>query len=100
MLNPTPPDLRLDAHGRPYFLWDVDWSDERFRRELALADDGLRVELIAKLMRQAKPDDVFEYVQVSEVVRLWDRLSPRLGNQRPFWEWIFGRWRELGHVQG
>jgi hypothetical protein len=99
MLNPTPPDRRLDASGRPYFLWDVDWTDERFRRELAQADDDLRVELVAKLMRQAKPDDVFEYVPLAEILRLWDDLVPRLGAQRAFWLWLVGRWRELGHVR-
>lgn len=98
MLNPTPLHHRLDAEGRPYFLWDVDWTDDRFRRELAEADDALRVELLAKLMRQAKPDDVFEYVAFAEVLRLWDRLVPRLGDKREFWVWIVGRWRELGRA--
>jgi hypothetical protein len=98
MLNPTPLDRRLDSRGRPYFLWDVDWTDERFRQELAAADDDLRVELVAKLMRQAKPDDVFEYVPLSEVHRLWDRVVPRLGAQRPFWVWLIERWRAAEHV--
>lgn len=100
MLNPTPLSRRLDAQGRPYFLWDVDWTDERLRRELADADDDLRVELVAKLMRQAKPDDVFEYVHLAEVLRLWDRIVPRLGAQRAFWVWLVECWRELGHVRG
>lgn len=98
MLNPTPISQRLDAQGRPYFLWDLDWTDERFRQELRAADDATRVELIAKLMRQAKPDDVFEYVSAAEVLRLWDAIVPRLGKQRDFWVWLFGRWRELGLV--
>lgn len=100
MLHPTPPDRRLDAKGRPYFLWDVDWTDERFRSELASADDDVRVELVAKLMRQAKPDDVFEYVSLDEVLRLWEQIVPRLGAQRPFWVWLVGRWRELAHDRG
>jgi hypothetical protein len=95
MLNRTPLERRLDAQGRPYFLWDVDWTDARFRAELAAADDALRVELVAKLMRQAKPDDVFEYVTLAEVERLWDDLVPRLGAQRAFWVWIVGQWRAL-----
>jgi hypothetical protein len=98
MLNPTPLERRLDAQGRPYFLWDVDWTDERFRRELAQADDDVRVELIAKLMRQAKPDDVFEYVRLDDVLAVWDRLVPRLGAQRDFWVWLIGRWRENRHA--
>lgn len=100
MLHPTPPDQRLDEMGRPYFLWDLDWTEDRFRRELVDADDDVRVELVAKLMRQAKPDDVFEYVELSEVLRLWERLVPRLGLQRAFWVWLVERWREAGHVRG
>lgn len=97
MLHPTPLDQRVDAHGRPYFLWDVDWTEDRFRHELATANDTVRVALIAKLMRQAKPDDVFEYVTLAEVERAWDALVPQLGAQRPFWVWLIGRWRAAGH---
>ncbi len=94
MMNPTPHHLRVDAQGRPYFLWDVDWTEERFVSELATADDDVRVELVAKLMRQAKPDDVFEYVSFPEVQRLWERVEPRLGKQRPFWTWIVAQWSD------
>lgn len=93
-------DARLDAQGRPYFLWDLDWTDARFRHELATTDDATRAELVAKLMRQAKPDDVFDYVSFAELERLWPQLVPRLGRQRDFWVWIVSRWRELRGVAG
>ena len=95
MLNPTPLERRVDAQGRPCFLSDVDSTDARFRAELATADDALREELVAKLMRQARPDDLFEYVTLAQVEWLWDELVPRLGAQRAFWVWMVGLWRAL-----
>jgi hypothetical protein len=32
-------------------------------------------EAVAKLMRLAKPDDVFEFVRVADIVELWPRLE-------------------------
>jgi hypothetical protein len=32
-------------------------------------------EAVAKLMRQAKPDDVFQFVRVADIVELWPRLE-------------------------
>ena len=32
-------------------------------------------EAIAKLIRLAKPDDVFQFVRVADIVELWPRLE-------------------------
>ena len=34
VLNPTSPERLVDARGRPYFLWDVDMTIDRFRELL------------------------------------------------------------------
>jgi hypothetical protein len=34
MLAPTPRERLVDAHGRPYFLWDVDMTLDEFERAL------------------------------------------------------------------
>lgn len=96
MWNPTPDSRRLDAEGRPYFLWDCDLSEAKFRDLLAQDDDAVKAVLLAKLMRQAKPDDVFLYTSEAEIRRLWLRILPHLGKSRAFWQWLLAAWEKLG----
>jgi hypothetical protein len=92
MLNPTPLERLLDPQGRPYFLWDCSWSDSEFREMLRDADPDVRAALIGKLMRQAKPDDVFLYITEADIRAHWERLQPHLGKTREFWTWILTIW--------
>lgn len=95
MLNPTPDTRLFDPQGRPYFLWDCDLDDAEFRQGLQDPDTQVRAALIGKLMRQAKPDDVFRYVSESQVRAHWDAVQPYLGKSRDFWVWLFGVWSEM-----
>jgi len=96
ILNPTAPDRMVDAAGRPYFLWDVDMTPEWFRAGLRDPDLDVRAYLVGKLMRQAKPDDVFLFVRLKDIVELWPRLERFLGRSLPMWRWLLERWREEG----
>ncbi len=91
-LYPTPDDRLVDAKGRPYFLWDCDMTLEAFRVQLATAPENGRAYLIGKLMRQAKPDDVFSFVTADEIAALWPKLHRYLGRQRAFWTWLLDYW--------
>ena len=67
--------------------------EDRLRRA---GRDG-RAYLVGKLMRQAKPDDVFSFVRVEEIVDLWSDLERYLGRERAFWRWLLEYWGfELG----
>jgi hypothetical protein len=92
ILSPTAPDKLIDAQGRPYFLWDCDMDLAQFRHLLQTGTRAERAYLVGKLMRQAKPDDVFTFVRLTEVADLWPLLHGYLGNTRRFWTWILGRW--------
>lgn len=95
-LNPTPPERMVDAQGRPYFLWDVDMTLERFRELLRDPNPETRAYAIGKLMRQARPDDVFSFVSVAEIRENWERLEGYLGRTREFWRWLLTTWQEQG----
>ena len=88
-LSFTPAERQIDALGRPYFLWDCDLTMEEFRARLEDPDPEVRAHLVGKLMRQAKPDDVFLYVRPREIRELWPRLLRYLGRTRDFWTWLF-----------
>ena len=92
VLNPTRKDLLTDDQGRPYFLWDVDLTLDAFRSNLRTRGRAERAYLVGKLMRQAKPDDVFEFVTLAEVRDLWPDLVGYLGRTREFWTWLLAEW--------
>lgn len=100
MLNPTPREKLLDAAGRPYFLWDCDLTLADFQRVLRDPDPEVRAYWIGKLMRQAKPDDVFQFSTAPEIEEHWPLLERYLGDSREFWTWIFRTWREHPRATG
>lgn len=87
MIAPTPTAKLCDARGRPYFLWDCDVTLTELRAHLASADDARRGYWLAKVMRQAKPDDAIAIAGLAEMRRLWLRIERGLGRQRDFWAW-------------
>lgn len=95
VLNPTPRERLCDPQGRPYFLWDVDTTLDEFRHAMATATPAVRASLLGKLMRQARPDDVFTFVSADEIAASWHDVERYLGRARPFWHWLLRRWRLL-----
>jgi hypothetical protein len=98
LLAPTPPDRMVDANGRPYFLWDEDLTIDKFRALLVDPDLEVRAYYVGKLMRQAKPDDVFTFVKLAEIKTLFPFVVRYLGRSREFWTWLLGRWNALPDV--
>ncbi|HUH04812.1 MAG TPA: hypothetical protein VML75_22600 [Kofleriaceae bacterium] len=96
VLAPTPPDRLVDERDRPYFLWDEDMTIAEFRDRLADPDPEVRAYFIGKLMRQAKPDDVFSFVTLDEICELRPSIERYLGRTKEFWLWLLDRWRPPG----
>jgi hypothetical protein len=92
ILAPTPLDRMVDPSGRPYFLWDDDMTLDTFRARLRDADAEVRAYFLGKLMRQAKPDDVFTFVTVAELRANFSLVERYLGQSRPFWTWLLDQW--------
>lgn len=95
MLSPTPREWLIDADRRPTFLWDVDTTEDELRVLLRDPDAEVRAYWVGKLLRQAKPDDVFGYVGWEEITAAWPLIEGRLGRQGAFWAWWMRR-REQG----
>jgi hypothetical protein len=98
VLAPTPPERLVDQAGRPYFLWDCELTLDEFRARLQHPDTDVRAYHIGKLMRQAKPDDVFSFVSLELIAGQWSRLARYLGERRAFWEYFFEAWERQGRV--
>jgi hypothetical protein len=92
-------DLR-DENAIPYFLWDAPMSVRELRERLRTASEPERVRLIGTILREARDMDVWEWVTLDEVLRLWPQLQRHLGRRRAFWEFLLSRWRQQGLLHG
>ena len=96
VLSPTPPERMLDSRGRPYFLWDCAMTLQRFEELLRGSDPETHAYLVGKLMRQAKPDDVFTFVRLDEIAAAWPCIVRHLGRTRAFWTWwLADQWKVI-----
>lgn len=89
-----------DEEGVPYFLWDDPMTVRELRQRLHESSEPERVRLIARILREARDTDVWPWVSLNELVRLWPKLLPLLGRRRAFWEFLLAQWRAQGLIHG
>ncbi|MDX2030039.1 MAG: hypothetical protein SF339_05180 [Blastocatellia bacterium] len=80
----------------PYFLWDEPMTVAEFRQRLQTASLPEQNRLLAKLLREARDTDVWQFISPIEVWRRWATLAPQLGRRRGFWEFLFSHWHQEG----
>lgn len=83
---------------RPYFLWDVRTTEAELRERLHEADPDIRAQWQARIMREARFDDVWQYITLEDVLRDWEQIRRHLGRQRGFWEFLLQGWRDDGLI--
>jgi hypothetical protein len=93
--RPLGTDLQ-DPDTRSWFLRDEDLSVRELRALLADERHPRWVELAAKVMREARDDQVWLFLTVDRVAARYADLAPRLGRRRPFWDELLGAWRRHG----
>lgn len=91
-------DLRR-ADERPYFLWDEELTVRELRQALHGQDESERMRLLAKLLREARDDEVWQLITPSEVAAALPRIAHRLGRRRVFWEFLIAGWRADGLLE-
>lgn len=82
----------------PYFLWDEPMTIGEFRQRLQTASPAEQTRLLAKLLREARDTDVWQFVLPAEVWRRWPVLAPQLGRRRAFWEFLLSQWQREGLI--
>ena len=96
-VRPLTTDLTDDGL-RPYFLWDEDTSIAELQAALVGDDEGERLRLLGKLLREARDTDVWRFVTPKEVAKALPFLERHLSRRRRFWEYVIERWRAHGLV--
>ena len=100
LLRTTPQDAMVDARGRPYFLWDCDLTMDQLHEALASDDRPTRLTMLAKVLRQARPEDALTFVGRAELVQLEPELRPQLGERAGFWQFWCEVWRTRSEAAG
>ena len=81
---------------RPYFLWDVPITEAELRERLCDPDADTRAQWQARIMREARYEDVWSYLTLAEILRDWSDIRRHLGRRRAFWEYLLEGWRKDG----
>lgn len=87
-----------DPETRPWFLWDEDLSVRDLQEILADETHPRWLDLAAKVMREARDDQVWRFLTVGCVAARYPELTPRLGRRRGFWDYILRAWRRHGLI--
>jgi len=82
----------------PYICWDRHWTVGEIRRRLADQATGEKFRVLAWLMRELKPSEVWLFTSPRVVYTQFDDIKPWLGRSRNFWAYILGTWHELGKI--
>jgi hypothetical protein len=87
-------DFSLD-NRRPYFLFDEDLSVAELRQRLSNGNSAERLRLIAKILREAHEDDVWEFLTLKEFLDIYPEVSSLLGRRRQYWQQLYNSSRRI-----
>jgi hypothetical protein len=79
------------------FAWDRPETAESLRERLAAStgEDWLRT---VAWLREARVDQVWQFVTLRQVADAFPQLGPMLGRRRPVWEHLLRSAHELGRL--
>jgi hypothetical protein len=80
---------------RPYFIWNADLSEKDVRAILRGEHGELeRVQMIAQVMQNARFEDIWNYIQVEDIVDNWSLLQRMLWplEAKELWAWALHIW--------
>ena len=86
-LPPASNALR-EPETRPYFLWWTDVTVGELQKRLASKDPKEKAYWMGVLSREAKTREVWLFVTVDGIRRLWPQLIPYLGRARAMWSYL------------
>lgn len=79
----------------PYFIWNVDLSDEEVRAILAGQKGELeKAQMIAHIMQNARFEDIWKYLKLADLVSNWPLVQRMLWpkESRELWTWALQTW--------
>ncbi|HEX6812662.1 MAG TPA: hypothetical protein VF384_13630 [Planctomycetota bacterium] len=87
-----------DPTARPYFVWDEEITYGQLAKKLRSPDADERALWVARVLREARYQDVWKLVRLPDVLAIWPRIDRHLGRTREFWRWLIEGWRADGLI--
>lgn len=87
-----------ETKKRPYFLWDESLTVEKLHEILSSGNIDEHLYYMAKILREARFEHVWEFLPVRDILANWEHLKKRLGKKKAFWEFFLRKWREDGLI--
>lgn len=75
----------------PYFLWDYDLSENQIRRILRGSNEVERLWLITRIIMHAKFEDIWQYLTLEDIVRVFSKLRLPLKSKQS-WQRALNVW--------
>jgi len=76
---------------RPYFLWDYELSEKEVKKIIKQGNEYSRNFIIARLLESAKYEDIWKYIKLKDLVRIFPKL--RLKKEiKEIWQSAFQAW--------
>lgn len=100
------PDMRplsqdLDrADAQPYFIWDIPVTVAELRRHLLDPNPATRALWKARVMREARYQDVWEFLSIDEILADLRLIQRHLGRTHRFWNFLIDGWQRDGLLPG
>lgn len=76
---------------KPYFLWDYNLSEKDVKRILRQGSEYEKHWLTARILEHAHFDDVFQYLNIKQIVKLFPKLKMR-PIMRQYWQRALSVW--------
>ena len=83
---------------RPNFLWDEPLTRGDLKKLLDGGNEEERLYYAAKILREARFEEVWDYLTPMFLASHWEGLRRRLGRKKRFWEFFYATWREHGLI--
>jgi len=80
----------------PYFMWDERLTCAELKHQLRTAPMPRRIDLMAKIMRDANDRDVWDYMTPGDLATFGAEIFPRLGWHKGFWVFLYNKWIDHG----
>jgi hypothetical protein len=92
-----PPAAAMPADNLD-FAWDRPETAESLRHRFATSSGAEWLRTAAWLMREARVEQVWQFLTLRQVADHFPQLSPMLGKRRPVWEHLLRAAHELGRL--
>lgn len=84
--------------GNLDFAWDRPETEVSLRERLAAAEGAEWIRTAAWLMREARVEEVWQFLTLRQVADHFAELAPILGRRRGVWEHLLRTAHELGII--